>query len=157
MTIRKHWFGLFIIIVRGALLALALGVIPLTISNVDPSGRSLALLAFLVGELTVFLLSAVAISVYDRNVMVIRPERLEFHNQYALFASRSSECNVWEIEDVSYTQNGIFPALIGYGTLMVQTAGTQEKFTFSFCPKPEWVKDYIDGLEKAPSQYYSTT
>ena len=142
MVIHKHWFGLFLIILSGILLAISVLAVALLIPAVN-----LAAAVLLAGEVSTLLVSLIAIWVYQHNAIIIHRDRIEFRNQYNLLSARSSECAMWEVQDVSYTQVGLFPALIGYGTLMVQTAGTQEKFTFSFTPKPEWVKDYIEGLE----------
>lgn len=138
-------------------MATAFLTLSLLANSLDPTTRNLDLAILVVGDVATLVVSAIALYVYDQNAIVIRPDRLEFHNQYSLLGSRSSECAIWEVQDVSYSQVGLFPALIGYATLIVQTAGTQEKFTFSYTPKPEWIKDYIENLEKAPSQYYSTT
>jgi hypothetical protein len=40
-------------------------------------------------------------------------------------------------------QRGILASILGYGTLMIQTAGERENFDFTFCPSPNTLADQI--------------
>jgi hypothetical protein len=59
------------------------------------------------------------------------------------------------VEDVTAEQKGILATIFGYGTLMVQTAGERENFTFYYCPDPntyasriiEAHQTYVEDLE----------
>lgn len=50
------------------------------------------------------------------------------------------------VQDVSYTQAGVFRTFFHYGDVLVQTAGENTHFDFDAVPKPEDVAHIIGGL-----------
>lgn len=50
------------------------------------------------------------------------------------------------VQDVSYTQTGVFRTFFHYGDVLVQTAGETTQFDFEAVPQPENVVHIIGGL-----------
>ncbi len=50
------------------------------------------------------------------------------------------------VQDVSYTQVGVFSSLFDYGDILVQTAGTIDNFEFKSAPNPQRVAQIIENL-----------
>lgn len=50
------------------------------------------------------------------------------------------------IQDVSYQQVGVLPNLLGYGFVLIQTAGTLDNFEFYNLPHPDRVEEIVEEL-----------
>jgi hypothetical protein len=50
------------------------------------------------------------------------------------------------VQDVNYSQIGVFRTFFDYGDVMVQTAGTLDNFVFEAVPQPENVVHIIEDL-----------
>lgn len=57
-----------------------------------------------------------------------------------------AEAKLEHIEDVSYQQAGFIRSLFNYGTVLVQTAGTQESIEYDRVPRPSRVAEIIGDL-----------
>jgi hypothetical protein len=104
------------------------------------------------GELSaIILLSAIllvlilftATYIYRQSRLLITDRSLVQILQKSLFIRKVSRLSMSDVEDVSAEHRGILPAIFGYGTLTVQTAGERENFEFSLCPTPEKYADQI--------------
>lgn len=104
------------------------------------------------GELSaIILLSAIllvlilftATYIYRQSRILITDRSLVQIMQKSLFIRKVSRLSMSDVEDVSAEHRGILPAIFGYGTLTVQTAGERENFEFSLCPTPEKYADQI--------------
>lgn len=50
------------------------------------------------------------------------------------------------VQDVSYKQVGALPNLLGYGFVLIQTAGTLDNFEFYDLPHPDRVEEIVEDL-----------
>lgn len=50
------------------------------------------------------------------------------------------------IQDVSYTQAGVFRTVFDFGDVLIQTAGTIDNFTFEAVPRPEDAVHIVENL-----------
>jgi hypothetical protein len=105
----------------------------------------------------VILLSAVllvlilftATYVYRQSRLLVTDKSLVQILQKTLFIRKVSRLNMSNVEDVSEEQRGIFASIFNYGTLTVQTAGTEDNFIFTLCPKPAALADRIIEARQA--------
>jgi len=141
--IRKHQFGLFIILTTGVLIALAIfaGVTILASANILNSlgfGNFNAVLVFagFLLSILVIIITMVNAHLYRNNVVFVTNEKLAQVLFITLFNRKISQLGIGDVQDVTVQQNGFLPNLVGYGTLVVETAGEQQNYTFTFVPKP---------------------
>lgn len=143
--IRKHPFGLFLVETTGlfitAVLAIVTIVLPLTalenmigmdISAIQPI---IVMVGFI---LTVLAFGGMVIAsiIYRSNVIFVTNEKVAQVQYTSLFSRKISQLSIGDIQDVTVTQKGIFPRIFNYGTLVIETAGEQQNYTFTYVPKP---------------------
>lgn len=145
--IRKHPFGLFIIYFTGAAIsAIIFGVLVLgaLMFNQDFLGLGIELgslrpIMIAVGFfMTVFALVGTAIGayLYQANVVLITSEKIAQLLYTSLFNRKISQLSIGDVQDVSVQQKGIFARIFNYGTLVVETAGEQNNYVFTYTPQP---------------------
>ncbi len=144
--IRKHPFGLLLVELGGFLVVALLTGIPMGIAfNLDfflgGSNNSMLLQTILVlagALLGLLALGATFISamIYRNNVIYITTEKIAQVLYLSLFNRKVSQLSIGDVQDVTVTQNGVFPRLFKYGTLVVETAGEQQNYTFNYVPNP---------------------
>lgn len=145
--IRKHPFGLFIVYFTGlvisAFLFMVLVLGPL-VYNGNLLGIEIELGAFrpvLIGLgflLTVLGLVGTAIGayLYQANVVLVTSEKIAQLLYANLFNRKISQLSIGDVQDVSVQQVGIFARIFNYGTLVIETAGEQNNYVFTFTPLP---------------------
>lgn len=145
--IRKHPVGLFVIYLAGFLVAgLVFGVFVLGsfLLSADPLGLGIeprgiqSAMILLGGALTAFILTVTAIGahIYQSNVVLVTSEKLAQVLYKNLFYRKISQLSIGDVQDVTVTQKGILARIFNYGTLVVETAGEQQNYTFAFTPRP---------------------
>lgn len=163
--IRKHPFGLALIYFTGAAIAaiifsfLVLG--PMVFSSdflgLDIELGSLRPVLILIGfVLTVFALIGTAIGayLYQANVVIVTSEKIAQLLYKSLFDRKISQLSIGDVQDVSVQQKGIFARMFNYGTLIVETAGEQNNYVFTFTPKPyETAKAIVGSHEENLKAY----
>lgn len=75
------------------------------------------------------------IAVTDRRLIVVR--------RAGLFDRQVTEVPFSKLHEVSYRVHGPFAMLFGYGTLMVETAGSDKPLELAAVPRPARLKDLI--------------
>ncbi len=78
------------------------------------------------------------------DVWVITTERVIAIEQKGLFARELSEQKLFRVQDVTAEVKGIFPTLLNYGNVYVQTAGEQIRFIFKNVPNAPGVAQLIN-------------
>lgn len=145
--IRKHPFGLFIIYFSGAAISaiiftfLVLG--PMLFSQ-DFLGLGIELgairpILIAIGfVLTIGGLIGTSIGayLYQANVVLVTSEKIAQLLYTSLFDRKISQLSIGDVQDVSIQQKGIFARMFNYGTLVVETAGEQNNYTFTYTPQP---------------------
>ncbi|KND51033.1 MAG: hypothetical protein AB202_01320 [Parcubacteria bacterium C7867-007] len=159
-SVRQHWFLLALKIVPYVLLTIApLLVIPLfniLATGVSTAGVQVAVLdvslgnplvRFLLGVWWIFVWMATftMLTKFFLTQWIITSTRIVNISQESLFDRRVSSFLLARVQDVTTDVQGIFPTLIGYGTLNVETAGRDEKFSMEGIAHPEDVRDLIMG------------
>lgn len=89
--------------------------------------------------------------IWRRNKVVITNKHVVDVDQIGLFNREVSTLRLEEIQDVTAKVNGPLQTMLGYGTLIIQTAGERENFVFDYVPEPYKLENYIIELR---SKYY---
>jgi hypothetical protein len=156
--IRKHWFGLFLIYFVGSfviatLLAVSLGAG--LIQNNDFVGASFSTLQLLIISLSLLLavlvasVTAISAYLYRTNVIIVTSEKLAQLLNPTLFHRKISQLSIGDIQDATVVQRGVFPHMFNYGTIVIETAGEQQNYTFTYAPNPyECAKAIVGAHEE---------
>ncbi len=164
MEIRKHPFGLFLVEVGGFLVTALLIGIPIGIAfNLDfflgsSSNASLLQTVFvLAGGLLGFLAigaTFIAAMIYRNNVIYVTTEKIAQVLYLSLFNRKVSQLSIGDVQDATVTQNGVFPRIFKYGTLVIETAGEQQNYTFTYVPNPYQTARVIVGAHEENLKRY---
>lgn len=159
LEIRKHPFGLFLILFSGTFVAFAtlvatIGLVSSGILEefgfgVGGSVESIIALLGLTGAVVIGILTLIFAQLYRSNVVFITDEKIAQVLYITIFNRKISQLNIGDVQDVTVTQQGIFAHLFNYGTLVIETAGEQQNYTFSFVPKPYPVSKVLIGAHEA--------
>ncbi len=161
LEIRKHMFGLFIIVFSGALISLTILLASLVLASgsvlgqlgIDGAQKYVALLGFIVSVLTVGVTMIYA-QLYRSNVVYVTNEKIAQVLYMTLFNRKISQLNIGDVQDVTVSQKGVFAHVFSYGTLVIETAGEQQNYTFSFVPNPYGVSKVIIVAHEANLKLY---
>ena len=163
--IRKHIFGLYLIYFTGFLIGLFIMIfstyISIWLENNSAvnglSGNSNGWLVMLVG---IFLTVSVAITtmiysvIFRNNIVLVTTEKIAQVLNKSLFNRKVSQLNISDVQDVTVSQIGVFARALNYGTIVIETAGEQQNYTFTYAPKPyECAKQIISAREINVKQF----
>ena len=151
--VRKHWFGLFLIYLTGSfiifvLLIAAVGVVlapGVDFRSVGLPLLSISVLLALLGSI----ITAIAAYLYKSNVIIVTSDKLAQLLMQGLFHQKISQLSIGDVQDVTVRQHGIFPHMFHYGTVVIETAGEQQNYTFTYAPDPyECAKAIVNSHEE---------
>lgn len=144
--VRKHPFGLFLIYLTGVIVSLVLfGVLVavalfLRDNNSSGSGfgatESIAILVGIVLTLLALAVTGIAGFLYNSNVLFVTSDKIAQILNKSIFSRKISQLKIGDIQDVTVHQNGVFARIFNYGTIIVETAGEQQNYIFSYSPDP---------------------
>ena len=80
---------------------------------------------------------------YSLNTVIVTNRRVIERNQLGFFDRQVSELHIYRIQDITVSTKGIVPTMLHYGDVIIQTAGTEQKFVFRQLPRPEEVRTTI--------------
>lgn len=144
--VRKHWFGLVLLWLVGMAATLIVAVVPMILAGqadffntagVSTDGFSAALVAIglLLGGLT-FLATFLVGIMYTKNVIFVTTDKIAQVKYTGLIHRKISQLGIGDVQDVTVNQNTIPSRIFNYGTLVIETAGEQNNYTFTYVPKP---------------------
>lgn len=163
--IRKHSFGLFLVYFTGLIITSVIFIFlvlfpSLFTRNFMGLGIELGtlrpILIALGFLLTTFSLIGTAIGayLYQANVVIVTSEKIAQLLYTTLFDRKISQLSIGDVQDVSVQQKGIFARIFNYGTLIVETAGEQNNYIFTFTPQPyETAKSIVGSHEENLKAY----
>jgi hypothetical protein len=165
MDVRKHPFGLFLLELTGFFITLVVAVVPVFLafntSNAGvadgEAGRGIGALLVLLGMILGIMALAgtfIAAVLYKNNVIYITNEKLAQLRYLSLFNRKISQLSIGDVQDVSVQQKGIFAHWFNYGTLIVETSGEQQNYTFTYVPKPYEVSRAIVSAHEENLKLY---
>lgn len=163
--IRKHPFGLFLIVFTGLFVMVAIIVVAAAlglVSKDDSLGTvtgasSVGPVVVLIGFILTILAGAamfIGIYLYRSNVVFVTNQKIAQVLYITIFNRKISQLNIGDLQDVTVTQHGLFAHIFNYGTLVIETAGEQQNYTFTYVPSPyEAAKTLIGLHEKNIAQF----
>lgn len=158
--IRKHPFGLFLVYFTGLVITSIIFIFLVLFPSVfDRNFLGLGIelgavrpILIIIGFLmTTFSLIGTAIGayLYQANVVIVTSEKIAQLLYKTLFDRKISQLSIGDVQDVSVQQKGIFARMFNYGTLVVETAGEQNNYVFTFTPQPyETAKAIVGSHEE---------
>lgn len=162
LEVRKHPIGLIMTYFLGTLATIIvfglLVLVPISNdfnsigSDVGVSGESMRAILIAIGLfMTLFsvIITAVAAFIYSQNVLIVTSEKIAQQLYLSLFSKKISQLSISDVQDSTVTQNGIFPHLFNYGTVIIETAGEQRNYNFTFTPSPYDVSKALTGAHEA--------
>lgn len=144
--IRKHPFGLFMIFFIGMFVTVVSMIVAGFVSvsdlnsffqssNADAGKGVVIALSFLVAVLSL-LGTLIGAFLYKSNVIFVTSEKIAQVLYTNIFNRKVSQLSIGDVQDVTVSQKGILARIFRYGTLVVETAGEQQNYTFTFVPDP---------------------
>lgn len=161
--IRKHGFGLFIIYLTGGFITLitiiVFTILPTFLKNedlqIDLSGYApvFALLGIILVLLTV-VSTFIGSYLYKNDVIIVTSEKIAQVLYKTIFNRKISQLSIGDVQDVTVYQEGVFPRLFKYGTIIIETAGEQANYKFTYVPDPyRRAKNIVGSHESNLTQY----
>ena len=140
-AVRRHPIGIIFIYLEVLAAVLTVSVIgyvaaPTLVDSLSAQAYRLLLGGVIIAIALLVFILLIATYVYRLSMLVVTNKSLIQVIQSGLFVRRVSRFTLSDVEDVTAEQKGIFATIFIYGTLTVQTAGTQDNFNFSYCPDP---------------------
>lgn len=143
--------GIYLVAVLAiaAIVALVITMSPDTFdtSNATISGPMSAIIVLSAILLVAILFTATYI--YRQSRLLVTDRSLVQIMQKTLFIRKVSRLSMSNVEDVNEEQRGLLATVFNYGTLTVQTAGTEDNFIFTLCPNPTKLADRIIEARQA--------
>lgn len=90
---------------------------------------------------------------YYLDVWVVTSHRIINMEQKGLFARSVSEQKLFRVQDVTAELKGVFSTLFDFGTVYIQTAGEEPRFTFKQIPNPNRVAKKINLLSEENKKF----
>lgn len=145
--IKRHPIGVLgIYFIIGFILlviaVLGFGVFPSLLSSSGSVSSSqvtqVAAAFFLIVAVVCAVYGIIFTRVYWGNKWVVTSDSVTQVAQSSLFRRQSAQLSLASIEDVTAEQNGVLAQAFKFGVLKVETAGHREKFSFAYCPNPNF-------------------
>lgn len=80
------------------------------------------------------------------NIYILTDQRVVDIDWISLLYKRVSSAQLEKIQDVAYKQGGVLDSFFDYGTVFIQTAGTDPNFEFEAVPAPYKVVKEINSI-----------
>jgi hypothetical protein len=113
--------------------------------NISPALSAIMVVTAILLVLVLFTVT----HIYRQSRLLITDRSLVQIMQKTLFNRKVSRLSMSNVEDVNEEQRGIISSIFNYGTLTIQTAGTEDNFVFTLCPNPTRLADKIIEARQA--------
>lgn len=151
LEIRKHPVGITIIILVGLFIVVFFIALAILLSAsfrnglVSNNGTYSSVFiggAIVLSGLTVLgvLLSVI---VYVNDVIFVTNEKIAQVLYKNIISRKVSQLNIGDVQDVTVNQNNIIARIFDFGTLVIETAGEQNNYIFTYVPRPARVSNII--------------
>ncbi len=139
---RRHWFALLKrMFLPIGIFAVSI-VVAASLSALAASPAAVAALALL-GLTLPALVTVWAVYDYLHDRLIVTNHRIIHIEQTPLIESHRAEAFLSRIQDVRVTSPDMIARLLGFGTIIIQTAGSARGIRFEQVPDPESVRDAI--------------
>lgn len=156
--IKRHPIGLIGMYVAAGLMVGIVGVLvfmllPQLLTGYSASRvNGIATLVLLLASALMLLFVIIANIVYWGNRWIVTSDSVTQILQHSLFDKQSSQLSMGNLEDVSVEQRGILTHIFNYGVIKAETAGERSKFSFMYCPNPNYYAQQILKAREAFEQ-----
>lgn len=116
----------------------------LTLHNIF-SPTEITLISFLY-ILTVLYFAFIHFSSWFYNIVIVTNIRIVDVNFKAPFHTQTTQAQLQEIQDIRYTQGGLWGIIFNFGNLFIQTAGSAQNIHLKLIPNPNVVQERIVQL-----------
>jgi hypothetical protein len=163
LTLRRHWFVLFLIVARFVLFAVIPVLIFIFLYFEEPEilegdiSTPLLILSCSLYYLFIWMFLFNNFIDYYLDVWVVTTERIINIEQKNLFSRTISEKNLDRMQDITSEVKGILKTFLNYGTIYIQTAGTTERFIFKDVPNAPQVTQQILKIVEDYRRRYGLT
>ena len=163
--IRKHYFGLVMIYISGFTVSVVLFIflvlgslfVQEDASVLETNVSAIRVIMVLLGAVLTLLsiaMTLIGAYLYKGNVMLVTSEKIAQVLVRTIFDRKISQLSIGDIQDVTVSQKGVLAHFFDYGTLVIETAGEQQNYTFSFTPKPYYYSKCIVGAHEENLKLY---
>jgi len=144
-SIQRHSIGLLLPVVLGLFLIILSIILlinfesiikPLSFTGFKISS-SMAILPVSIFIGLILLSMYIAYFVYKNNKLILTNESIIQEIQSGLFSRRERMVSLMDIEDVSYTQDGIIQQIFNYGLIRLSTEGEGTIYRFNYVANPK--------------------
>lgn len=151
--IHRHWFDIFqqfvVIIFLTVVLLAGFFVFPSIFPTVNGvNGYPVAMFIVTLFGLLVWSYAFLIWIDYYFDMWIITSERVVNVEQKGLFLRVVSELKYSKIQDVTADVKGLFPTVLNYGDVHIQTAGEESRFLFRQIPDPYGIKNILMDIQK---------
>lgn len=161
--IKKHPIGLLGIYITGILIAFTVlvgGVIFASWYQMQPDlqvttpvGAIVTLLCIII-SLLIIGFTYIAGFIYSNNVIIVTNEKIAQVLYRNLVDRKTSQLSLGDLQDVTVDQKGLLARVFKYGTLVIETAGEQNNYNFTYAPYPyEFSKSIVLAREHSIEKY----
>jgi Bacterial membrane flanked domain. len=159
-AIKRHSIGLFMPFVAGVFLITLAFILLLNYDLVtqafqltgDATNPSVIILPVILFTALVVIGVYVAYYVYTNNKFFLTNESIIQEVQTGPFSKREKTVSLANIEDASYTQDGIIQQFFNYGSIRITIEGNETTYRFSYVANP---KEHIATLNNAVEAFKS--
>lgn len=160
-SIKKHPVGLIGIYLSGLFVA---GVILSATSLVGAFVGSQISTSFPIAKVSILLGLAVSITslfftyiagfVYQNNILILTNEKVAQILYKNLIDRKISQISLGELQDITVDQKGILARFFQYGTLILETAGEQNNYNFTYTRYPHHcAKELVEAHDISIKKY----
>lgn len=161
-TIKRHIVGLIGVYLTGFFISITILLGSLLMGtwiekNMDIQNDSIGLIAAVVGVIfsaVLLFFTYVAGYVYRNSVIIVTTDKVAQILYRNLVDRKISQLSLGDLQDVTVDQRGLLARVFKYGTLVIETAGEQNNFTFTFTPLPYKCAQEIVGARESSIKKY---
>lgn len=147
VSTKKHWVNIIPVLLACAILAIIVLALPsawLYLPDLRAllSGGALSVL-MVAGMSFIILIALLSYWIYLQNRLVLTSMYVTQVNQVGLFNRTISRISLDKLQEVTARQHGPVAQMLGFGDIVIETAGEQENFVFTQVPHPQQLAHQI--------------
>ncbi len=82
-------------------------------------------------------------TIYWGNSWIVTSDSITQVRRISLFDKQTSQLSLGNLEDITAEQNGMLAQMLHFGVISAETAAATDKFTFIYCPDPNYYAQQI--------------
>lgn len=145
--IRKHPLGYIGIYTIGIIVSLSAIIFSIflsasvedNIAGVNLSEMNASLLVTVFGAIVgvfIMIISLISAHLYRQDFLLVTSDKIVQCINNSLFNKKVSQLKIIDAQDVTVLQAGILAKAFNFGTIVIETAGEQTNYTFTYVPNP---------------------